>query len=124
MVTIMPAQFPRELRLRSNSEFRRVFAGRSSVANESIVVYALPNELGRARLGVCVSRKHGNAVLRNRWKRLIREAFRLSQDVVPCGFDYVVLPRQGAQPVSDAVFESVPNLTVRAARRSEQRAKR
>ena len=56
-----------------------------------LTLYAVPNDLGYPRLGVSVGRTSGNAVVRNRLKRLMREAFRLSQDRVPQGYDYVLM---------------------------------
>jgi ribonuclease P protein component len=49
------------------------------------------NEFDYARLGVSVGKSCGNAVVRNRLKRLLREAFRQSQDVIPAGFDYFLM---------------------------------
>lgn len=120
MVTCMANRFSREMRLRKGAEFRRVFEARSSVADDLLVVYAMPNELEIARLGACVSRKNGNAVRRNQWKRQIRESFRLQQAAVPQGFDYVVLPRRGATPRSDRVAASLATLTKKAARRCQR----
>jgi ribonuclease P protein component len=78
-----------------------------SVSDEVLIVYGFPNGLGRIRLGLSVSRKVGNAVVRNRWKRLIREAFRLDilTDSPTEGLDLVVipqkrLPQKGVSPVS------------------------
>lgn len=62
-----------------------------------VVVFFRPNGLPFSRLGVSVSRKHGPAVCRNRLKRVLREAFRLSLADLPVGIDYVLIPRQGAR---------------------------
>ncbi len=56
-----------------------------------MTVIALPNALGRSRLGIAATRKLGGAVIRNRAKRLVRELFRQAE--VPAGFDIVVIPR-------------------------------
>ena len=96
-------RFPKSARLRSQSQFDRVFRGRCSHADRRIIVYAHracheENSLSGPRLGLTVSRKCGNAVVRNRWKRMLREAFRLVQHDLPPGVDFVVLPRPKATP--------------------------
>jgi len=92
----MPNHFPKSLRLRSTKQFQRVFAARCSASDDSLILYAAANELTHCRLGLAVSKKVGNAVLRNRWKRLIREAFRTSQAMLPGGLDLVILPQRHA----------------------------
>jgi len=96
-------RFPKSVRLRSRSQFDRVFRERCSRADQRIVVYACKachgaDSLPGPRLGLVVSRKCGNAVVRNRWKRALREAFRLAQHDLPPGVDFVVLPRPKAIP--------------------------
>ena len=90
----MTNRFPKSFRLRSTAQFQKVFSARCSAADSAIILYAIPNELPHCRLGLSVSKKIGNAVVRNRWKRLLREAFRTSQSELPGGLDLVVLPQR------------------------------
>lgn len=94
--------FPKRMHLRTSAEFDHVFAQKCSAAEGSLIVYAAQNELGHPRLGLVVSKKVGNAVARNRWKRVLREAFRLQQHELPQSLDFVVLPRGKAEPPSEA----------------------
>lgn len=91
--------FPRSARLRRPAEFERVYARRRSAAGGPIVLHASPAlEDGPPRLGLSVSRRVGNAVARNAWKRRLREAFREVRDRLPPGQDYVVVVRPAAVP--------------------------
>jgi ribonuclease P protein component len=112
------ASFPRESRLRRQADFDRVYEGKAYAADDVLVVNGVPNGRDDSRLGLSVSRKVGNAVVRNRWKRLIREAFRAQRDKIPAGFDFVVRPRKGAVAGFDSVRASLVELTQRIARRA------
>lgn len=110
-------RFPRSRRLLKTAEFDRVFARRRSAADATLLLYACENNLPHARLGLVVSRKCGGAVARARWKRCLREAFRLSQGELPAGLDVVALPRPSAQPTTPAVQQSLLSLSRRLAER-------
>lgn len=109
--------FPKEARLLKSADFDAVFTARQSVADRTLVVYGLANGLDRPRLGLVVSRKVGNAVTRNRWKRTLREAFRLSQHELP-PLDFVCLPRAGQQPTTPALQASLKRLAAKVSRKA------
>ncbi len=116
-------RFEREYRIRSGLDFRRVYARRCSASDGTIVVVGCENSLDHPRLGLSVSRKVGGAVVRNRWKRLMREAFRLSRRRLPEGIDLVVIPRIGADPKLDALLESLPRLASQVSRKLQRMQK-
>ena len=113
----IPLTFPKRRRLLKSAEFDVVFAARHSAADGQLVVYGLANALGGPRLGLVVSRKVGNAVTRNRWKRLLREAFRLSQHDLP-PLDLVCLPRSRQEPSLPALQASLNRLAAKVARKT------
>lgn len=104
-------------RLRSGADFARVYHRRRSASDAILVVYVCENPLPHARIGLSVSRKVGNAVVRNRWKRLLREAFRLSRAELPKSIDIVVIPRVGVEPALEPLMASLTRLAERATER-------
>jgi ribonuclease P protein component len=113
-------RFPKQARVRRQAEFDRVYESQLFAADEVLVVTAVQNDLSCTRLGLSVSRKVGNAVVRNRWKRLVREAFRQSRPELASGFDLVVRPRKGAAPDWARIANSLPKLVRQVARRSRR----
>ncbi len=83
--------FGKDKKLVSDKQFKAVLARKLRVSNAMLTLYMAENECGYPRLGVSVGRICGNAVVRNRWKRLLREAFRQNQDKIPAGFDYLLM---------------------------------
>lgn len=80
-------------RLKKNEEFKKVYAKGTSVVTPFLVMYYLKNGMPINRLGISVSKKVGNSVIRNRAKRLIKEAFRLSDIPLKNGYDLVIIAR-------------------------------
>ena len=98
-----PLTFPQTHRMKTPAEFERCYARKRSASDGVLIVYACENDLAHPRLGCSVSRKVGNAVVRNRYKRLFREAFRLSQHELPTGVDLILIPRPGAEPTLEVL---------------------
>ncbi len=113
--------FPPTLRIRRQADFDRVYRQNVFAADRVLVVQAYSNGLETSRLGLSVSRRVGNAVLRNRWKRLIREAYRCQRAAIPDGLDLVVRPRRGARPAAAEIARSLPQLARRLKKQLRRR---
>jgi ribonuclease P protein component len=114
---VFEQRFPRRLRIRSGADFDRVYRNEAFAADACLVVRGARNGLEYSRLGLSVSRRVGNAVVRNRWKRLVREAFRRHRAEIPAGYDFVVRPRRGAAPECQAIADSLVRLPRKLASR-------
>lgn len=115
---------PKAVRLLRPADFARVYGRKRSAAAGPIVVYAAPNGLldGGVRLGLSVSRRIGNAVTRNRWKRVLREAFREVRGDLPAGNDFIVVVRSAAAPAGAEAARQLRESFVAVARRIVSRA--
>jgi ribonuclease P protein component len=109
--------------LRRERDFRRVFDRKRSVADERIVVYGCENGLQHSRLGLSVSRKWGNAVVRNRIRRLLREGYRLTKAEFPTGLDLVLIPKNVADLSLAGVQQTLRKLVPQLARRLARETK-
>jgi ribonuclease P protein component len=132
------SSFKKDKRLLTSRQFRQVIETGCRATDGMLVVYASANGTGQVRLGVSAGRTCGGAVVRNRLRRLIREAFRLNQTKIPSGFDYVVLvgsnwpkkinraigPADAAKKLTlSPVTDSLVALAGRAVRKSDEPAK-
>ena len=82
--------------LKKNQDFRNVYKNGRSCANKYLVMYILENNTDKNRLGISASKKVGNSVIRHRFARLVRESYRLHENIFNSGLDIVVVARKSA----------------------------
>lgn len=114
-------RFPPAARIRRRRDFERALRDGRRLTDGRLTAWGVPNGLATTRLGLIVGRKHGTAVQRNRLRRLLREAFRLSRPELPAGLDLVCTPRAGAALDLESCRRSLVALAGRLARRLEPR---
>ena len=86
--------------LKKNIDFRTVYRHGLSYADRYLVMYIMDNKTEKNRLGISVSKKVGNSVVRHRLTRLIRESYRLNEEQLNRGLDIVVIARVNAKGAS------------------------
>ena len=107
-------QFPRSRRLRSRDEFRRVKKYGKRITGRTVIFDVLTEKFPYRLLGVTASKRFGNAVARNRFKRLIREAFRTQQYLLPPGLIINASPRMNdSMPTFQEILEDFTLLYVK-----------
>lgn len=89
-----------------NKDFQIIYKKGKSYANKYLVMYVLINNKEENRLGISVSKKVGNSVVRHRITRLIRESYRLQEDIFQKGYDIVIVARAGAKDKTYSEIES------------------
>ena len=119
-------RFRKQQHLRLPTEFQRVYDLRNRASDHHLLIYSSSNDSHQtetpvSRIGLSVSRKHGPAVVRNRIKRLLREAFRLSQHELPVGFDLILIPRNGSQATLHDYRRSLKRLCHKLADREQEK---
>ena len=92
--------------LKKNQDFQSVYRNGKSYANRLLVMYVLENNLDKNRLGISVSKKVGNSVVRHHVTRLVRESYRLQENIFNSGLDIVVVARANAASASFREIES------------------
>lgn len=112
-------RFKKEHRIRSGEDFNRAYSHKQRAGDQHLLIFGVCNGLPNSRIGLSVSKKHGNAVRRSRIKRLLREAFRLSQHELPSGLDLVLIPRQNSGATLTDYQKSLKYLARKIARRIE-----
>lgn len=108
---------PRACRLHLKNDFKNIIRGGKRIQGPGLVLWYKPAPLGKddVRMGLVVSRKLGSAVVRNRVKRLLREAFRLNRERLKSGVDYVLSPRCSEKlATADAAENAVLSLCRKA----------
>lgn len=92
--------------IKKNSDFQKVYKTGKSYANKILIMYVMNAEDGDTRIGISVSKKVGNSIVRHHITRLLRESYRLNKDIVKTGLDIVVVARAAAKDKSFKNIES------------------
>ena len=92
--------------IKKNKDFQAVYQNGKSYANKLLVMYVKKTDMPKSRIGISVSKKVGNSVVRHHITRLIRESFRLHEDMVEAGLDIVVVARAAAKEENYKTIES------------------
>ncbi|HBJ37305.1 MAG TPA: ribonuclease P protein component [Planctomycetaceae bacterium] len=119
-LTVNVNRFGKRDRVKNGDDFTQIIRGGAFAADDILVVnvrrrLAGPDQAS-SRIGITIPRKTGPAVVRNRWKRWIREAFRTQRAQIPVGLEIIVRPKRDAAGGFDAIAQSLP-VTVRRASR-------
>jgi len=115
--------FPKTSRVVRGDDFTVTMRRGGCAADGTLVVFATPRtdrdhpNVMSSRMGVTIPKKTGNAVVRNRWKRLIREAFRTQREQLPAGYDFIVRPKKDATPDWKRIQRGLPRLAAKAVAR-------
>lgn len=111
-------------RIKKGDDFTEIIRGGAFAADDVLVVNVRRSDpastLSKSRIGITIPKKTGPAVVRNRWKRWIREAFRTHRDQIPAGLDIIVRPKRDAVGSFQAIAKSLPSAVRRASRKLKE----
>lgn len=96
----------KKYRLRKNIEFKRVYNGGKNFWNRNLILYIKKNKLEESRLGITITKKIGNAVVRNKIRRRIKELYRLNMHRFKNGYDLIFIPKKNVVDLSYKELES------------------
>ena len=95
--------------LKKNRDFQVVYRQGKSYANKYLVMYVLENQSDKNRIGISVSKKVGNSVVRHHLTRLIRESYRLSEEHFQNGYDIVIIARVSAK---ETIYQDIESALI------------
>jgi len=98
-------RLPQRLKLKKRAEFQKIFRQKERLVGRLICIDWRVSDQSETRLGITVSRRFGPAHERNRFKRLVREAFRLTRSELPARLDLNVIPRQQVRSAAMAAVQ-------------------
>ncbi len=90
--------------LKKNADFKKIYAKGSSAASKYVIFFWLKNRHDINRVGFIASKKVGKSVVRNRARRLMKEAFRAYEEHIESGYDFILIARQ---TIKDATYHDV-----------------
>ena len=96
----------KKYRLRKNMEFKKVYSVGKNYWNRNFVLYAKKNKLDETRVGFTITKKHGNAVIRNKIRRRMKEIYRLKLGNIKSGYDLILIPKKNVIQISYKELES------------------
>lgn len=102
----MSLVYPKAARVRQRREFQRIRRWGKRLSGQCVVVEVLSTSHANTRLGVTVTKRFGNACIRSRFKRIVREGFRQCQHLLPVGLDLNVRPRSRGRLAKSQDVES------------------
>ena len=93
-------------RLRSNLEFKKVYGGGKNYWNRNLILYVKKNNIGNTRVGYSITKKIGNAVVRNKIRRRMKEIYRLNFHNIMDNYDLIFIPKKNIVHISYKELES------------------